>query len=200
MYYSGADARNEAVWTNHAREHERETPHRVNHDNPHLVIFKSIEGVDKVLDLGCGTALWRHVFAGSDYHGADQNEAMIRGARGRFPEDKFFVCNGMKLDFDSEYFDLVFTASVLQHNRHEDKDKVVAEIHRVLRPGGYYWGDENTFREDNFRSTFGPKAVFSDDLQDNYSFTKAGWIKYMESRGFKFVRFDLISLYLFRKV
>jgi len=197
---SGADARNEAVWTHHAYEHEqREVPHQVNEDNPHRLMVTSLTGVTKVMDLGCGSALWRHVFDGYDYHGVDQNEKMIEVARSRFPEDKFTVCNGRHLSFSDSSFDLVFTAAVLQHNTHPDKSIVAQEIYRVLRPGGYYLCSENTFREDNYRIQFGQSVPYSDDLADDYSFTPVGWEKFMSQFGFRKVWYKYPSEYLYIK-
>lgn len=194
-----ADARDEAVWTHHAKQHEMdETPHVVTENNPHKLMVDGVEGVHKVMDLGCGSALWRHVFGDREYVGVDQNEEMIRVAKGRFPEDTFKVCNGMNLDFDDESFDMVFTASVLQHNCHPDKETVVKEIHRVLKPGGHYLCSENTFRIDNYESRFKGKE-YDDSLTDGYSFTPAGWESFMSEFGFKLEWYKLPSEYLYKK-
>jgi ubiquinone/menaquinone biosynthesis C-methylase UbiE len=196
---SGADARNEKVWTQHAYEHEQiEAPHVVNKGNPHRSIVTSLEGVNKVMDLGCGSALWRHVFDGYDYYGVDQNEKMIKVAKKRFPKDKFIVCNGMSLDFEDESFDLVFTAVVLQHNKHIDKEIVAREIHRVLRSGGYYFCSENTFREDNYHTTFG-RVGWSPDLDDGYSLTSWGWEQFMGKLGLILIKYTEPSEYLYTK-
>jgi len=195
-----ADARDEAVWTHHAFQHERdETPHIVNEDNPHRLVVTDLEGVKKVMDLGCGSALWRHVFGDLEYFGVDQNVAMIEVAKQRFPEDTFVVCNGMDLAFEDGSFDLIFTASVLQHNRHPDKEVVAREIYRVLRPGGYYLCSENTLRLDNYQPQFGPNVQYEDALTDGYSFTPAGWECFMSKLGFKMEWYKHPSEYLFIK-
>jgi len=196
-----ADAREVAVWTNHAVEQwEQDKAGRDFSDEDFWRrTLASLEGVEKVLDLGCGGALWRKLFRGYDYTGTDQNPNMIRYARKRFPEDKFVLANAMSLPFEDEEFDLVFTSAVLQHNRHEDKKKVVQQIVRVLRPGGYYLCTENTFRKDNYRSTFKDIPKWNPALDDGYSFTSDGWMIFMYNYGLEMVWYKAPSEYLFKK-
>lgn len=64
------------------------------------------------------------------------------------------VCgNTFMLPFESETFDVVIANSVLHHL--PDIGRAVAEIGRVLRPGGYYIG-----REPNFNNPLVRFAVF----------------------------------------
>jgi ubiquinone/menaquinone biosynthesis C-methylase UbiE len=193
-----ADSRDEKVWTNHSKEQweENKTGHEFSDGDLFRVKLLSLEGVEKVVDLGCGGGLWRKLFLGFDYTGCDQNASMIEHAKKRFPDTSFVVSNGETLPFDDGSVDLVWTAAVLQHNRHNRKSEVVKEIRRVLKPGGYYFCTENTFREDNYHHTFRNKS-FSEDLDDGYSFTKSGWEEYMKGFGFKMAWFELPSHYLF---
>lgn len=195
-----ADARDEGVWTRHAAEHKDISKvHGVNDEfslRKKLLELKRQHRVSKVLDLGCGSGLWRNLFEGFGYIGADQNEAMIRVAKKRLPDDKFFVSNGMDLVFDGGSFDVVFTAAVLQHNQNSDKVRVLAEIKRILRPGGFYICTENTFRKDNYELVFGD-VPYVDNLTDGYSYTPNGWKKFMSENGFEMVWFEEPSCYLF---
>ena len=195
-----ADARDVKVWTVHAEQQwEANKPlSGVSDSFVAQMLREQTEDVTKVLDLGCGSALWRHLFDDYDYTGADQNERMIHYAKKRFPEDKFVVTNGMSLDLEDESFDLVFTSAVLQHNRHPDKKLVVGEIVRVLRPGGYYLCTENTFRPDNCSVTFGALG-WHENMDDGYSFTWMGWEKFMKPLGLRLVKFQEPSEYLFVK-
>lgn len=198
-----ADARDEGIWTRHAAEHKDISKvHGINDGfslRKKLLELKDEQEVVKVLDLGCGSGLWRNLFEGFDYTGADQNEAMIRVAKARLPEDKFLVSNGMDLVFDDSSFDAVFTAAVIQHNQNPDKVCILAELRRILRPGGFYICTENTFREDNYKLVFGD-VPYVDNLTDGYSYTPNGWKKFMSENGFEMIWFEKPSEYVYKRV
>ena len=199
-----ADARDEMVWTNHAVEQweTNREPHQINDDSILRSWLLGIKGeVNKVLDYGCGGGLWWNLFEGFDYYGYDQNENMIAHARKRFPADayRFVSSRWENPPFSESEFDLIFTSAVLQHNRHVDKEKVMPELVRIIRPGGYLMCTENTFREDNYRTTFPREPEWHENLDDGYSFTKSGWEKYMARFGLKLVAFETPSEYLYVK-
>ncbi len=197
-----ADARDAAVWTHHADEQwdENKEGHPFDPGNVLRLWLVNVVGSGKVLDFGCGGGLWRKMFIGFDYHGSDQNENMIRHAQMRFPEDKFMVNSWDNLSYEDGYFDAVFTSAVLQHNRHKDKEKAVAEIVRVLRPGGHYIATENTFRPDNFQHTFPQIAAWVEGLDDGYSFTPKGWETFLGDFGLRLVEYKEPSEYIFVKL
>lgn len=90
-----------------------------------------------VLDLGCGDGLvaglafGRQLEAGVDLDG----EAL---ARARQAGAYRTVCRASaeRLPFRSEAFGLVYSNGALEHM--DDLDRVIAEVHRVLRPGGRF--------------------------------------------------------------
>jgi SAM-dependent methyltransferase len=94
----------------------------------------------KVLEIGCGlgTDGAQFALAGADYTGIDLTEAAIGLARRRFAlfdlSGTFHTADAEKLDFPDQSFDLVYSHGVLHHT--PDTPAAVAEIHRVLRPGG----------------------------------------------------------------
>lgn len=193
-----ADARDEAVWTNHARECKDagRVPFEFTEDNKFRVAVNAIKTKGKrVLDLGCGPGYWAPLFKGFNYTGYDQNQGMIDLAKEINPKLKFI--QGPTLDmFAPESFDIVFSAGVLQHNRHEpDKANLARQINRILKQGGYYLCTENTFREDNM-----PVSVGNPDYTDGYSFTPHGWEKFITQFGFQFEWFTGPSEYLFSKI
>lgn len=89
----------------------------------------------RVLDLGCGTgALLRALEGhGIDGVGADVSGAMLDRARARRPERAFVRLDGPTLPFPDGRFDIVVS---LLSWRYLDWDPILAEIARVLRPGG----------------------------------------------------------------
>lgn len=91
----------------------------------------------RVLDLGCGTgALLRALSEerGVDGTGVDVSGAMLERARARDPERSFVQLDGPRLPFPDDHFDAV--TSLLSW-RYLDWDPILAEIARVLRPGGH---------------------------------------------------------------
>jgi demethylmenaquinone methyltransferase/2-methoxy-6-polyprenyl-1,4-benzoquinol methylase len=98
---------------------------------------------DKALDIAGGTGDLALAFAkkvgktGQVFH-TDINEAMLSTGRNRLLDlGKVLptvVCDAEKLPFPSQYFDLVSVAFGLRNMTH--KDIALAEMHRVLKPGG----------------------------------------------------------------
>lgn len=100
----------------------------------------------RVLDLGCGEG--RHVHGLSWHHpellvvGVDINSRDVRTAQQRHQPPAegsaascfFAVADGFGLPFPSACFDQVICSEVLEHVH--DYPKLLAEIHRVLKPGG----------------------------------------------------------------
>ena len=98
---------------------------------------------DQVLDIAGGTGDLARAFAGKV--GAtgmvlhtDINEAMLRQGRDRLLDQGLvlptLICDAETLPFPSDRFDLVSVAFGLRNMTH--KDKALAEMNRVLKPGG----------------------------------------------------------------
>jgi demethylmenaquinone methyltransferase/2-methoxy-6-polyprenyl-1,4-benzoquinol methylase len=98
---------------------------------------------DKVLDIAGGTGDLAKAFAkkvgerGTVVH-TDINEAMLRQGRDRLLDKGLAlptsICDAEALPFASNGFDLVSVAFGLRNMTH--KDRALAEMGRVLRPGG----------------------------------------------------------------
>ena len=88
-----------------------------------------------VLDLGCGTgALLRALEdCGVTGVGADVSGAMLDRARSHRPHHPFVQLDGPSLPFADHHFDAVVS---LLSWRYLDWDPILAEVARVLRPGG----------------------------------------------------------------
>lgn len=88
----------------------------------------------KALDLGCGTGNYTIELKkrGFDVIGLDASEGMleIAGARGL----NCIKGNAYSLPFPDESFDLVLSVTMFEFIH--EPEKVIAEIHRVLKPGG----------------------------------------------------------------
>ena len=98
---------------------------------------------DRVLDIAGGTGDLARAFArkvgdsGLVMH-TDINESMLRTGRDRLLDEGLVlptvVCDGEKLPYKTDSFDLVSVAFGLRNMTH--KDAALVEMCRVLRPGG----------------------------------------------------------------
>ncbi len=98
-----------------------------------------------VLDVGCNWGRWTIAAARAGWRatGIDLAKKSIGAAR-RVAEQlgveaAYVVGDARELPFAEASFDAVFSYSVLQHLAKDDMRAVVAEIRRVLRPGGLVW-------------------------------------------------------------
>jgi ubiquinone/menaquinone biosynthesis C-methylase UbiE len=106
---------------------------------PKVIDYSAFAG-KKVLDLGCGLAtdLSRFAKGGANVTGVDISPNAIRLAKDNFSQrdlsGEFMRMNGHALDFEDQQFDLVYCHTVLHFTN--EPQKMVDEIHRVLKPGG----------------------------------------------------------------
>jgi SAM-dependent methyltransferase len=129
-----------------AVRHWNETPLLVSEEErysfypwlPEAAEFREHRG-DKVLEVGCGTGCDLLQFARNGAHavGIDITPAHIRLAQQRV-DNLAQVCFGdaTAIPFGDASFDYVYSCGVLHHL--DDPGAMVAEILRVLRPGGRF--------------------------------------------------------------
>ncbi len=97
-------------------------------------------GGKTVLDVGSGNGyvLSRYAAAGARVFGVDLTRRGVTLCRRRFElmrlDGRFLLGNSEQLPFASEQFDCVCSMGVLHHT--PDTEGAVAEVFRVLRPGG----------------------------------------------------------------
>ena len=109
----------------------------------YTVAVANVKPGDRVLDIAGGTGDLARAFArkvgdsGTVVH-TDINEAMLRTGRDRLLDDGLVLptitCDAERLPFPDAAFDLVTVAFGLRNMTH--KDVALAEMCRVLRPGG----------------------------------------------------------------
>ena len=109
------------------------------HYLPKLVDFSGYSG-KTLLDVGCGVGndLARFAKGGAHVTGIDLAEHSIELARANFQfrelDGDFRIMDGESMSFPDESFDVVYCHTVLHFT--PDPRRMVAEIHRVLKPGG----------------------------------------------------------------
>lgn len=86
----------------------------------------------RLLDVGAGQAPWKGILAADvDYVGCDVEGADAFGMQ-RVPGIVYY--DGAKLPFEDKSFDVLLCVEVLEHV--PDPTKFLADLHRVLKPGG----------------------------------------------------------------
>ncbi|HZJ22307.1 MAG TPA: class I SAM-dependent methyltransferase [Anaerolineales bacterium] len=106
---------------------------------PRLVDVSTYQG-KSLLEVGCGAGidLVRFARAGAVVTGIDLSTTAIELARKNIEQNglkaDLWVMNGESMQFPDNSFDVVYAHGVLQYTA--DVEKMVAEIHRVVKPGG----------------------------------------------------------------
>ncbi len=114
----------------------------------------------QVLDVGCGNKPYADLFEDCDYLGLDYNLEDTKAD---------IVGSAMKIPLEDSTFDIVFSTQVIEHV--SSPNDMIAEIYRVLKPGGYlilsgpmYW-PHHEIPHDYFRFT---KYGFAELLKRNH--------------------------------
>ncbi len=99
-----------------------------------------IDQLERMLDFGCGCGrVIRHWagLSGPEIHGSDYNPRLVRWCESNLPFARF-SSNGLAppLEYESETFDLVYAISVFTHLPEELESAWIAELGRILQPGG----------------------------------------------------------------
>ena len=109
----------------------------------------------RVMDLGCGTGdsvdLFRSLEPAVRWTGVDIEASPEVAERTRGDAD-FVTFDGERLPFDDGSFDLVYCKQVLEHVRRPAP--LVAEVARVLAPGGWFAGSTSQLEAFHSLSTW----------------------------------------------
>lgn len=105
----------------------------------------------RVLEVGCGRGVGTEIiferFGAREVHAFDIDPDMIQRARlrlSRYRADqlKLYVGDAADIDEESESFDAVFDFGIIHHV--PEWSRAVAEVARVLKPGGRFFFEEVT--------------------------------------------------------
>jgi ubiquinone/menaquinone biosynthesis C-methylase UbiE len=93
---------------------------------------------DQVLEIGCGigTVVFELMKQGYDAVGTDISQVAIEYGRNKYRGVRLEVLPAEELPFDAGTFDVVLSFDLFEHIARIDRH--VSEVHRVLKPSGYY--------------------------------------------------------------
>ncbi|TPX27651.1 class I SAM-dependent methyltransferase [Cylindrospermopsis raciborskii] len=101
-------------------------------------IYQTLDFKSPILDVGCGDGLFaKMVFSEKLDTGIDPDSKEIERAREVDAYQELIQCRGDKIDKPDNYYQTVFSNSVLEHI--PDIDPVLREVYRLLKPGGSFY-------------------------------------------------------------
>lgn len=110
---------------------------------PHII--DNLAGIEwknkKVLEIGLGQGAeaQKIIERGAVYYGIDLTEESVFRVKKRFElnnlkYDSVSVMNAEKIEYEDEYFDIVFSHGVIHHS--PEISKIIEEIYRILKKNG----------------------------------------------------------------
>lgn len=143
----------------------------------------------RVLDMGCGagdyTGVIRRCAPQFEVYGVDISKEAIKKAKRDFPSIGFSVASAYHLPFPNCFFDVVVMKCVLEHL--EDPDRALAELRRVLKPGGLFYSI-NPLERDKFVLSSSQRLSWK--YQGHFQrFSRASLLSLLEGNGFEVERY-----------
>jgi SAM-dependent methyltransferase len=111
----------------------------------------AIQPGERVLDLGSGRGYWagKAARSGAEVIAYDVKPDRVEEAKARYPDVRFVLGSADETGLEDESIDVVLILSVLEHT--VEPERVLAEIARVLRPGGRLALTTDTFDDERWR-------------------------------------------------
>ena len=140
----------------------------------------------RILDFGCGVGgslpHLRKWFPATDLVGADISRKSLDVAQRRYPDLARFVHfgGGEPLPFDDGTVDVSFSACVFHHIPHDEHDRILRDLLRVIKPGGWLF-----IFEHNPLNPLTVRTVKACPFDDNAVLMRSGVLKQrIERAGF----------------
>lgn len=88
----------------------------------------------RCLEMACGTGR----LTGYATHALDASASMMKHAQERHPDVSFRQASAAETGFDDNMFDTIFSFHLMMHLEPSLIKNIVAEAHRILKPGGRF--------------------------------------------------------------
>src|SRR5688572_20355669 len=138
---------------------------------------RAVQPGQLVLDAGSGRAPYRDLFAHAGYETAD-----FVAVKGKKYVEQDYVCDLAAIPVEDARFDHVLLTQVLEHI--PEPATVLAELHRVLKPGGTLWLTAPLFYAEHERP------------YDFFRYTQFGLRHLLEGAGFRVDEVEWMEGYL----
>jgi len=138
---------------------------------------RAVQPGELVLDAGAGRAQYRELFSHARYETAD-----FLAVKGKTYAQPDYVCDLAEIPVEDARFDHVVLTQVLEHL--PEPATVLAELHRVLKPGGRLWLTAPLFYAEH-------EAPY-----DFYRYTRFGLRHLLEGAGFEVLEMEWMEGYL----
>lgn len=138
---------------------------------------QAVQPGELVLDAGSGRAPYRRLFDHARYETAD-----FLAVKGKSYTEQDYVCDLAQIPVADARFDHVLLTQVLEHI--PEPATVLAELHRVMKPGGTLWLTAPLFYAEHEKP------------YDFFRYTQFGLRHLLESAGFEVREIDWMEGYL----
>ncbi|MBC7748018.1 MAG: class I SAM-dependent methyltransferase [Methylotenera sp.] len=143
----------------------------IEHLHRYGLVFNYIEN-KIVLDIACGEGYGSHLMSekAAAVHAVDIDKATVLAAKAKYKKDNlsFMTGNATSIPLASQSVDVVVSFETIEH--HDQHEEMIAEIRRVLKPGGLliistpdklYYSDKR-----NFNNKFHVKELYKAEFVD----------------------------------
>jgi len=105
----------------------------------------------KILEIGCGDGInlvELNKLGFKELYAIDKDPEKIKIAKEKSPTTNFSTLNALDMDFEDDFFDVIFHSLVGIFMNSDEREKLTASIFKYLKPQGYYLFEE-ILRDDN---------------------------------------------------
>ena len=88
--------------------------------------------VEQRLEIACGTGR----LTGYATHALDESNEMMKHARAKYPDVRFYLASAVDTGCEDESFDCVYAFHLMMHLDISVIKDILAEAYRILKPGG----------------------------------------------------------------